>query len=149
MRPPSVEVPRWPLWLTFLVPAVLVGAVVMSDVSTLRELSSKSPFVEADAHVVRLDCENHGAYFVQFEVDGRLLERGPASHYFRKDCHSQVRGANVSVWYSLHDTTYATFIEPEKASAAVRNDIWAVICVAYPLFVGLFFVLTRKGEERA
>jgi hypothetical protein len=131
------------LWFAFLLPAILVVLMTLSVWSDIRGFNEKAPFVEVRGEVAKLECGNHGQYQVSFSVGERVLTRGSGNLYLRANCKDLTAGQIVSVWYSAHDPSYASFVSPERALSYMKGEIASLVFFGYPFLAGFLFVAMK------
>ena len=61
----------------------------------------------------------------------------------QRNCNSLAYGQDVSIWYSVADPEYVTFVTPDQAASAVKSEIGNAILIGYPFFV-LFLLAARR-----
>lgn len=137
-------------WVAVLVPAVLAVALALSEWSDLRRFNEKAPYVQTVGTVANLDCSNHGQYQVKFTVGERTLIRDAGNSFLRGKCGYLRVGQPVSVWHSVQDPGYASFIPPEQALSYMKSEIIATVAVGYPFMAGFLLLAlwlsSRKGN---
>jgi hypothetical protein len=135
----------WSVFLVPLIPVVLLGLSVWSD---LRSFNENAPFVEAQGKVARLDCHNHGQYEVSFSVGERVLTRGAGNLYLRGNCNDFRIGEAVTVWYSVQDPNFASFVTPDHPVSYMKSEIAQLLIVAYPVFVAVVFLAMKFAPHK-
>ena len=124
---------------------VLIGAMGSCTVKGVRQFNSKAPFVETRGIVSRLECSDHGAYYVKFEVDGKNIQA--RSRFKNADCRALAVGQDARVWYSAGDPEYVLFVPPADAQGVVDSDIWFTVYAGVVLLSA--FALGWKRRQRS
>lgn len=144
MRPnPAIKFAPSGRWGAFLLPAILVVLMSLSVWSDIRGFNARAPFLETRGEVAKLECDNHGQYQVRFSVGEQILTRGSGNLYLRANCKGLTVGQKVSVWYSAHDPSYASFVSPERALSYMKGEITSLVIFGYPLLVGFLFLVIK------
>src|SRR5690349_2345513 len=103
--------------MCLVVPAFGVGLLLWSSYADLRELREKAPFAEVAGEVVKLDCGNHGNYFVQFSLGDTKITRGVMGAPGRPGCGSAWVGKKTAIWHSASDPSYIALHPIERSES--------------------------------
>jgi hypothetical protein len=133
-------------WYALLVPIVPTALLMISVNSDIGEFRNRAPFSPTTGRVSKLDCSNHGNYYVAYEVNGTPYTEMAGNLYLKGNCGELKVNDSVAVWASQKDSKYVSFISPESALEYMTSES-RVLILAYPFFA-LFILGATTFNER-
>lgn len=130
--------------------------MLWTSYSDLRVLREKAPFAEVAGEIVKLDCGNHGNYYVQFFVGETKRVRAASGTPGKSSCGSVWIGKKASVWYSVADPNYIALEEPERSASWIKDEMGGMLFLGYPWIAGALLVIrvfqnreSKRGRNAA
>lgn len=133
-------------WYALLLPILPTALLTTSVKSDMHEFQNRTPFSQTTGRVSKLDCSNHGNYFVTYEVNATTYTEMAGNPYLKGNCNKLKPNEIVAVWASQKDAKYVSFISPENALKYMTSE-FRILIFAYPFFALLIFG-TATFEER-
>jgi hypothetical protein len=135
--------------VAIIIPIIPITTMQFSIRSNINDFKKMAPFTEITGHVSKLNCANHGEYYVQYKNDNDNIELvNKAAHFLLNgECKSLHVDELVKVWVSERDINYVSFLSPDSALNYMRSEATSLLRT-YPLFVIFIFLFTQFRNHK-
>ena len=112
----------------------------------IKEIESNSPFQKISANISRLDCDNHGYYYVGYDINNVKFKDVKPLHWPPSNCKNRSLGQVLEVWVSSKNNSYVLGGEPVKVIKYLKSDRY-VILFCFPFILAIIIFALRKAEK--